>query len=471
MKKGILLLLVIIPLTLSANFNIESKSLSNLIFNYETDSYNIYQENGFSHLYFDDFTTQQTPGKPELPYKEFCIGVPPNGDIEVIITSIETETVKLESKLSPVPRIVSSGKTNNYIYEIDQTLYNAQEKKFIQIMKRAKYRFNNIIPIRFYPVLYDQHTNEITICKNINFEIRIIGDVRYRNYIEEKNDVSASNLIVNYNYAKNWKERTETTFTKMPFENSDFWYKFKTDKIGWFEINYEDLQTLPDFCDPSQIRILTMAKKQVNSKTEFELVEVPIFTDAGDDGSFDVGDKIIFKREQVPYMETYYQNEMVFWLTFGGNFQGNPARLEKNPNILHYNSIFDFEQKIISNNLNNRTDIDGIIIYPGDISSSQTGVFETHAQDYADLHPEMNFIIKSQSAIFDSLSGGNPDSQAVENYLELEFNNHPEMQYVILMGSGIQNWNPQNEKCKIIVAMATSTVSSDDKFVDFDDDY
>ena len=471
MKKGILLLLVIIPLTLSANFNVKSTSLSKVVVNYKTDSYNIYLENGFSHLYFSDFTNQQTPGKPELPYREFCIGIPPDGDVEVVIRSIEKETIKLESKLSPVPRIIPSSKTFDYIYEVDQELYDAQEKKFIQIMKKAKYRFNNIIPIRFYPVIYDQHTNEITICKNIKFEIRINGDVKYRNYIEEKNEISASKLIVNYDYAKNWKELSKITSTKMPFEKSDFWYKFKTDKFGWFEIDYEDLQILPGFCDPSQIRIMTMAKKQVNSKTEFELVEVPIFTDAGDDGSFDVGDKIIFEREQVPYMETYYQNEMVFWLTFGGNFQGNPARLEKNPNILHYNSIFDFEQKIISNNLNNRTDIDGIIIYPGDISSSQTGVFETHAQDYADLHPEMNFIIKSQSAIFDSLSGGNPDSQAVENYLESEFNNHPEMQYVILMGSGIQNWNPQNEKCKIIVAMATSTVSSDDKFVDFDDDY
>ncbi len=86
MKKSVLLLLVIIPLTLSANFNIQSTSPAKLNFNYEADFYNIYQENGFSHLQFHDFTTQQTPGKPDLPYREFCIGVPPNGEIEVIIT-------------------------------------------------------------------------------------------------------------------------------------------------------------------------------------------------------------------------------------------------------------------------------------------------------------------------------------------------------------------------------------------------
>ena len=471
MKKGILLLLVIIPLSLSANFNVESKSLSKVVIKYKTDSYSIYQENGFSHIYFSDFTSQQTSGKPDLPYREFCIGVPPNGGVEIIITSIETETVKLESKLSPVPRIVSSGKTNKYIYEVDQELYNMQEKKFIQVMEKAKYRFNNITPIRFYPVTYDQQTNEITICRNVKFEIRIKGDVKYRNYIEEKNDISASKLIVNYAYAKNWKEKSELTFPKMPFEKSDFWYKFKTDKFGWFEINYENLQLLPDFCQPSQIRMLALIKERINNKTEFELLEIPIFIDTHDDISFNVGDKIIFEREQFPNMGTFYQNEMTFWLTFGGDFHENPARLEANPNLSHYNSIYDFEKKMISNNQTYREEVDGIIIYPGFLTSSQTNVFETHAQDYADLYPEMNFIIKSQSEIFDEFSNGDPESQAVENYLEFEFNDHPEMQYVILMGSGIQNWNPQNEKNKIIVAMATITVSSDDKFVDFDDDY
>ncbi|NQT65715.1 MAG: hypothetical protein HQ554_06010, partial [FCB group bacterium] len=419
MKKGILLLLVIIPLTLSADFNVESTSLSNLIFNYETESYNIYQEKGFSHLYFNGFTNQQTPGKPELPYREFCIGIPPNGNIEVVITSIETETIKLENKLSPVPRIVPSGKTFDYIYEIDQDLYNKQEKKFIQIMERAKYRFNNIIPVRFYPVTYDQNTNEIIICNNIKFEIRINGNIKYRNYIEEKNEISVSNLIVNYNYAKNWKEKSEVTFTKMPFEKSDFWYKLKTDKFGWFEIDHEYLQMLPDFCQPSQIRMLTMVKKRINNKTEFELLEIPIYTDTGNDGSFDAGDKLIFEREQISNPELYYQNERVYWITFGGDFQEDPARLENNPNLSYYNSIFGFEKRTISDNGANREDVDGIIIYPGDLTSSQTNVFETHSEDFALLHPEMNFIIKSQSEIFNEFSGGNPDQQAVKDYLEL----------------------------------------------------
>jgi len=479
MKKGILLLLIVIPLTLSANFNIETISSSNLIVNYETDLYNIYQENGFSHLYFNGFTSQLTPGKPELPYREFCIGIPTNGNIEVIITSIEIETIKLESKLSPAPRIIPSGKTFDYIYEIDQELYNAQKQEFIQVMRRSKYRFNNIIPIQFYPVTYDQHTNELTICKNINFEIHIYGDLKYRNYIEEKNDISASKLIVNYNYAKNWKEKSETTFAKIPFEKSDFWYKLKTDKFGWFEINYDDLQKFPDFCQSSQIRMLALIKKQVKNETEFKLMEVPIYIDAGDDGSFDDGDKIIFEHEQIPSMGEYFNNDMIFWLTFGGDFRGYPARLENNPNLSYYNSIIDFQKKQILKDRGFREDVDGIIIYPGYLTSSQTNVFETQAQGYAQLHPELNFTTKSQSEIFNEFSNGNPESQAVENYLELEFYGdgspeypgHPEMQYVVLLGSGIQNWNPQNEKNKIIIAMETSLVSSDDNFVDFDDDY
>jgi len=189
MKKGLLLLLVIIPLTLSAIFNLNSLSLSNFIINYKVESYNIYQENGFSHIYIQDFTNQQTPGQPELPFKEFCIGVPPNGDIEVIVKSLEKETIELETMLSPVPMIITSGKTSEYLYQINHDFYDKQEKNFIQVMDKTKYRFNSIVPVRFYPVTYDQQTNEITICKNIEFEIKINGDVRYRNYIDEKNEI------------------------------------------------------------------------------------------------------------------------------------------------------------------------------------------------------------------------------------------------------------------------------------------
>ena len=478
MKKGILLLLVIIPLSLSANFNLNSSSLTDLILNYKTENYDIFQENGYSHIYMQDFTMQQIPGQPELPYKEFCIGVPPNGNIEIVVKSLEKKTIKLETMLSPVPRIVTSGKTSEYIYDIDEDLYNLQKQQFIQIMDKTKFRFNHIIPVRFYPVSYDPVTNEITICNNVEIEIKINGNVNYRNYIDEKNEVSLSKLIINYNHAKNWKEKNDVVITKMPFENSDFWYKLTTDRFGWFEIAYDDLKTLPDFCEPVQLRMLTMSATKYGDKTIFELLEVPIHTDIGDDNTFDEGDKIIFEREQIPNLRNYYNNEMTFWLTLGGDFQNDPLRLENDPNLSYYNSIVDFQKKVVSSSRSSREDVDGIIIFPDYLTSSQTNVFETHAQDYAQLHPEMNFIIRSQSDIFDEFGGGNPDQQAVEDYLELEFYGdgsqeypgHPEMQYVILLGSGIASWNPQNDKNKIIVAFVPNSVASDDEFVDFNDD-
>ena len=478
MKKGLLLLLVIIPLTLSANFNLNSLSLSNFIINYKVESYNIYQENGFSHIYIQDFTNQQTSGQPELPYKEFCIGVPPNGDIEVIVKSLEKETIELETMLSPVPMIITSGKTSEYLYQINHDLYDKQEKNFIQVMDKTKYRFNSIVPIRFYPVTYNQQTNEITICKNIEIEIKINGDVRYRNYIDEKNEVSASKFIINYNHARNWKEKNTITSTKMPFERSDFWYKLTTDRAGWHEITYDDLKILPEFCDPAQIRMLTMVAADTDDRAIFELLEVPIYTDIADGSSFEESDRIIFKRGQLPDVKSYYNNEMTFWLTFGGEFQTDPARLESNPSLSYYSSISDFHQKDISNNRSFRENVDGVIIFPGYLTSSQINVFETHAQDFAQLHPDMNFIIKSQSEIFSEFGGNNPEPQAIEDYLELvfygdgspEYPGHPEMQYVILLGSGIENWNPQNNKNKIIVALVPNSVVSDDEFVDFDDD-
>lgn len=478
MRKVILLLLIIVPISLTAIFGIESMSSSNIIIDYKIEDYNIYHESGFSHIFIPDFTTQQKPGAQEVPYRDFNIGIPPNGEIEVVVNVIETEVIKLNNLLSPVPRIINSGKTSEYVYAIDQNLYNSQGKKVIKVMDRSKYRFNNIIPVRFYPVQYDQNANEITICKKIKIDIKINGDIKYRNYIDEKNDTSASNLIINYSFAKNWKEKKEISAIRIPFENSDFWYKITTDHPGWFEIGHADLSKLPEFCQPSQLRLITMIAEPINGKTEFKLIDVPIYTDTVNDGFFDHKDKIIFENEHYSNMKIYDHSEMTFWLTFGGNFQSDPARLVQNPQFENYKQIKNFERRIIPKVRSTREDVDGVIIFPDELTSNYTDVFEIHAQEYAQLHPEMNFIIKSQSDIFQEFGGGNPEPQAIEDYLELEFYGdgspeypgHPEMQYVILLGSGIENWNPQNNKNKIIVALVPGSVVSDDEFVDFNDD-
>jgi len=466
MRKGIILILLIIPLALLGKSDIVSMTASNIIVQQIAENISIFNEDGYSHIYIKDFTTRSTPGTQEIPYKDFNIGIPPNGRLEVNYDVIEREVIKLDKPLSPVPNIIESGKTFDYIYKIQPELYNTNEKT-IQIQPKSKYRFNDFVPVRFYPVQYDQDSNEITIIQKIQINIKIIGDTKYRNYVNEKNDMSASDMLINYNYAKNWKETKNLTTNKIPFERSDFWYKIVVNKQGWFEIDQNDLKILPEFCSPTQLRLLTLHPIKTNDKTEFELNEIPISVKIND-GIY----KIIFENDYVAD-----QDKTTFWLTFGGDFKTDPIQT-KFPETNNLMKVDSFEKRVTTVKSSSREDVDGVIIYPDDITTSITDVFETQAQDYAQLHPEMNFIIKSQSEIFDEFGGGNPEPQAVENYLELEFYGdgspqypgHPEMQYVVLMGSGIEIWNPQNNKNKIIVALVPNSVVSDDEFVDFNDD-
>lgn len=471
-------MLMLIPLMLSAILKVEPKNISKVVIKFELENYEIYRENGFSHLNFEDFGWQEKIGQPELPFKDICIGIPPGGNIDVVITSIQTETIKLKSLLAPVPKIVPSKKTFQYVYKIDKALYLDQKKQFIQIRDKEKFRFNNFIPVRFFPVTYDYNENSITICKKIEFEIHITGNLNYHNYIIEKHEKSIAKLIVNYDQAKLWKEKNQIDFTRMPFANSEFWYKFTTPKFGWHEITYQDLQLLPEFWQPSQLRLFTMDKKKVNNKSKFEIIEIPLFIDVKDENTFAKGDHLYFNIEQTGRLKGFDLNNSVYWLTFGGNFQNEPQRTEDAPQRSIYQAIQNLQQKNVSPNIVTRPEVDGVIIYPGNISDTQTNVFENYPEEYAQLHSDLNFIFKSQSDIFDEFSGGVPDQQAVENYLELvlygdgspAYPGQPEMQYVVLLGSGITNWMPQHEKNKIIVAMVPNSVASDDEFVDFNDD-
>ena len=91
------------------------------------------------------------------------------------------------------------------------------------------------------------------------------------------------------------------------------------------------------------------------------------------------------------------------------------------------NSVSGFKHKILSNSGGSRSDLDGVIIFP------EAGVFDAQSQQLADLHPELNFELKSQVDIFDEYAGGAQEPVAIKNYLEAVYADNPNLFYAILM--------------------------------------
>jgi hypothetical protein len=335
----------------------------------------------------------------------------------------------------------------------------------IQVQEETRAGFFTVIPIKFSPFNYNVASRELTYCDELVLLIDITGDKSFHNQLSGKFENVYQDFILNYQSAKYWKTRASRKINSIPFEKSDFWYKFELPQDGLYELTFEELSQLPSFCDPASVRILTMYREIVTNDPQqyfFKLKEVPVYMEDGNDGSFDKGDRIFFFRENYESPELIQHSEKkILWLTIGGEYANEPLRLNDVKNLSTAERVENFVRRLPKIHSREREGIECIIIYP------EQGVFEAQAQELANLHSDLVCELKRQADIFAAY--GQIDYVAIKSYLDsLYISNQETLEYVILMGSGIHDWDPQNEKCKIITYPIDDFAVSDDIFVDFD---
>ncbi len=460
MRKYIFVLLFVVTTLLNADIEILEQAPERIIIQFDIKDFSISESKNFAFVNIQDWTTETVPGTPDLPFKILNVAIPPNGKIKTRIISKNIQKQTLYKTLSPVPRIQRGGRTFEYIYEIDAELYAKKISEHVQILEETRYRFYSIIQVRITPFLYDSNTQKLTFCDRMVLQIDIEGDTSFRNEIQDRFDFIYKDFILNYETSRYWRTKQIKQINKIPFEKSDFWYRFEVEQKGLYKLAFEELSQLPSFCEPDSIRILTMYRKIINGDPqnyEFELIEVPAFVDAGNDGSFDEDDNVYFFKENYedPGLPIH-STKKIYWLTFGGYYESRPLRIVDPLNKDSAIPVENFERKKIIQPPS-REDIDAIIIYP------EENVFQTQSEELEGFHPELNFEPKSQADIFAEY--GQEDPMAIKSYLDTMHVNHPELMYVILMGSGTSEWSNPTEKNKIMVYE-----NSDDEFVDFNND-
>lgn len=468
MRFKVLVFLLLSFSLLSAGVYVLEETSNRIVVKITLKDMTIEDGSDFTYIHVSDWTKEGLPGAPALAFKMLNIAIPPHGHIKTKVLSQNVQRKILNKPVSPVPTIRKGGKTFDYIFEIDQNLYSRKRDEMIQVLDETRAGFFTVIPIKFSPFNYNVATREFTYCDELVLQIDITGDTSFYNQLSGKFENVYQDFILNYQSAKYWKTRASRKINSIPFEKSDFWYKFEIPQDGLYELTFEELSQLPSFCDPASVRILTMCREIVANDPQryyFKLKEIPVYMEDGNDGSFDKGDRILFFREnyEAPGL-IQYSDKKIFWLTIGGEYYNEPLRLNDVKNLSTAERVEKFIRKLPK--IPSRNDsIQCIIIYP------EQGVFETQAEELANLHSDLVCELKSQADIFAEY--GQDDPFSIKQYLNHMDSLNVDLQYVILMGSGIRNWDPHNEKCKImtypIVPSTPDSAVSDDIFVDFDD--
>ncbi len=452
---------------LNAGVHVLEETSNRIVVKITLDDMTIEDGSNFTYINVSDWTREGLPGAPDLAFKMLNIAIPPHGHIKTKVLSQNVQRKMLNKPVSPVPTIRKSGKTYDYILEIDQDIYSRKRDEMIQVLDETRAGFFTVIPIKFSPFNYNAVTYELIYFDELVLQIDIMGETSFHNQLSGKFENVYRDFILNYQSAKYWKTRASRKINSIPFEKSDFWYKFELPGEGLYGLTFDELSQLPSFTDPASVRILTMYREVVANDPQqyfFKLKEVPVYMEDGNDGSFDKGDRIFFFRENYEAPELIqYSEKKIFWLTIGGEYANEPLRLKDIKNVNTAERVEKFIRKI-PKILSRNDSIECIIIYP------EEGIFETQAQELANLHSDLVCELKSQADIFEYGQIG--DYVAIKSYLDsLYTSNQETLEYVILMGSGIRNWDSNNEKCKIvtypIVPSDPESAVSDDMFVDF----
>ncbi len=340
-------LLLFVVTTAFAVMEVRLDSETQLQLHYELDKYTIEEFNNYSRLNVENVSWDSPIGTPELPFYEFKVAVPQNGNIDVKMQILEIESESLNLPLMPVPSIIKGKEVSEYNYSQASSYEIYRGDIRIEKGEYTEYRTSAFFPVRIYPVSYKADKGRLDIGTKFDITINISGNVRAKRNHSSKEAKLISHLFVNLNTAKEWKvNREESQINFIDWSLSNHWYKFKTNQQGIMSITASDLSALPlDDIDPRTIRILSTGGKLLSYNVEEKgdpLEEIPILIEGEADGSFDSSDKIILyvesrdlRKKNLAIGQSYYKNpysaETVYWLTFGGNFSEPPKRLSYLP--------------------------------------------------------------------------------------------------------------------------------------------
>ncbi len=446
-KYYINVLMVFLSQLLFSELKIISETKDQLIIEVLNEDFQFIETDDHFSIETSEWHSDLQPGAPDLPGRIINIALPPSGNLRISKLRQEIETIYFDKPIAPVPKIIENSSTHDFIFQIDEQKY-LERQAVLEKMEKAYYRFYEYISIKIIPFQYDHVQKKLTIITSLKFQIDILGEKSHRGRINDNFENIYQNLFLNFHSAQNWQDWKPISYEKMPFSSSQFWYQFAVKNGGMQLIDEKSLSILPDFYDPKTVRLFSMFKQDEKANHHFELKEIPISIQRSG---------IYFKHQNK--VEKKYSKAHLYWLTFGGDFSSEPKR-KKFTELHQARQIEKLTRKDVAFT-QIRTAPHGIIIYPDE------NTFQTQAQSYADLYPELNFFLKSQQEIFAEYSAGNPDPQAIEDFLQEKYTEYPDMlEYVILMGSGTNNWNEPSDKNKIIFFP-----NSDDEFVNFNNAY
>ncbi len=287
-------------------------------------------------------------GKPMLPVKIIPIGAPFSSKPTVTIVSQNYSRIAEVE----IPNFISEFSEKEFIARTNnQKPYKTWPLQTVSIEDEYIIRGLRVVKVNLGAariengILYKAQSITVRVDFN-NPTYQKTTSPRPNGYIF---DNLLSNIVVNYDIARNWRVHWppipfKTQATQSVFDSSQVWVKLEVTGSAVYRITRFELSAAGvdvDDIDPREIRIFYGGGAELpvnNDQPRPEFVEVPIYVTGYDDGAFDDGDLLLFYGEAADRYEydndlqefifhyNHYTPKNIYWLTYSGSFGSQPKR-------------------------------------------------------------------------------------------------------------------------------------------------
>ncbi len=290
--------------------------------------YNFQQNNGKRIIRFLIPYDEGREASPILPRKDLFIALPPNSRSPIKFGILAQNVIpNVIPELTPAIR---------YPYDSLVSYKKVFGEPAIKPINSSYYKFNGYLwiggnycaHVTIFPYLYDEQQNQINELKEFQIDLDVVSDPV--NISSRRILTSASDLIVNSDYAANWKSAQPGT----RIAQTDSWIDYSQEYLkigialdGIYRLTYSDLKNYGVPVGTINPRALKLFLKGN---------EIPIFVSGESGNVFSPGNYIEFLgrrnygdskyREVAEYGTPYreylnpYSDTTVYWLSWSGGF-------------------------------------------------------------------------------------------------------------------------------------------------------
>ncbi len=254
------------------------------------------------NLSFDGASWIENEGEPNLPSINYLIGLPQDGNVEVVIQENQEQRFKgidIEPVIpiaiyeTPGPEPAISKST---IY-LKNSLY---PENLVQVSNLGYLRDIWTATVKINPIRYNPVTKELVISKKLRIRIEFKGQPKSLPITDDSFESIYKRTIINYEQCKCWRRERTRQNRENPFGNG-IWFKILVGEEGLYKIGYDEIRKAgidPRQFDPKTMKVYTalfeLLSKNVTINFPDSLIEIPVYVEGEEDHTFDRGDYLVF---------------------------------------------------------------------------------------------------------------------------------------------------------------------------------